>query len=674
MRPKSLVALTLCAILAPAAELPVRTVVLYKHGVGYFQRAGTLGPGESARLDFKAGEMNDVLKSLTITDRGGKVTGLRYDSSIPLNQKLAEFPFRINNGEPLSAVIDQLKGARIEMEFGTQKVAGAIVSARLIAGDKDHPEREQLTLLMDTGELRNVDLAAATSIRFPDAKLQLQFKDYLAALTGARSQDKRSVYIDSTDSKSRDVQADYIMPMPAWKSSYRLLFAETGQPTLEGWAIVDNTTGEDWTNVHLSLVSGKPISFISQLYAPKYIQRQGAELPEDQAVAPTVYSAAVTAAPAAQRAVNGRVQGQDSTSNVFAAGRGGGGGGGVAGGFLTNGVSQMAEMSSINPAGAATEIADLFEYAIATPVTVRKDESAMMPFLQQKVSARKLIIYSDSSKPNPFSAAEITNNTGKTLDGGPITVYDAGAYAGEALVETFKNTDKRFINYGVDLGTQIATNLDSRNDAVRELHAHNGLLITRAAQVQKKTYTVHNVDAREKTLIIEHPVRSGYALIDTAKPAETARNVYRFEIKLPANSALDFPVTEEHVYDTQTSVSSLNPDGLLTYIRNKAISDNARRQLQQIADVKTKIADTDAEKTSISNQINTLTRDEERNRQNIASLSAVSGQQQIVQDYARKLADQETQIAKLHDREAALDQQRTTLQTQLNGQIEKLDF
>src|SRR5438552_1803680 len=148
--------------LAVAAELPVRTVVLYKHGVGYFERAGMLGPGESARLDFKAEEMNDVLKSLTINDQGGKVAGLRYDSSIPLEQKLSEFPFRIETGQPLSAVIDQLKGARIEMDFGPQKTAGAIVSARLIAGDKDRPEREQLTLLMDSGELRNVDLAAAT--------------------------------------------------------------------------------------------------------------------------------------------------------------------------------------------------------------------------------------------------------------------------------------------------------------------------------------------------------------------------------------------------------------------------------------------------------------------------------------------------------------------------------
>jgi hypothetical protein len=518
---------------------------------------------------------------------------------------------------------------------------------------------------MDSGELRNVDLAAATSIRFTDPKLQLQFKDYLTALTGARSQDKRSVYIDSADSKSRDVQAAYIIPMPAWKSSYRLLFVETGQPTLEGWAIVDNTTGEDWTNVQMSLVSGKPISFISQLYAPKYINRLGAELAEDRAIAPTVYSGAEqVTVQASAGPVNGRASGK---GGGFGPGEGGGVGGGV---FR----ARAPEMSTVVSAGPAQEIADLFEYSIATPVTVRKDESAMLPFLQQKVSARKLIIYSDSSKPNPFSAAEIVNNTGKTLDGGPITVYDAGAYAGEALVETFKNADKRFVSYGVDLGTRIAANLDSRNDAVRELHAHNGLLITKAAQVQKKTYSIHNVDARAKTLIVEHPVRAEFALVDTPKPTETARDVYRFEIKLPANGSLDFPVTEEHVFDTQISVSSLNPDGLLAYVRNKNITDNARRQLQQILDLKTQIANTDTEKHSVSDQANTLSRDEERNRQNIASLSSVSGQQQLVQDYARKLADQETQIAQLHDREAALDRQRAALQSQLNGLIEKLDF
>ena len=676
MNYRSLVALIICAALASPAELPVRTVVLYKHGVGYFERGGTLGPGESARLDFKAEEMNDVLKSLTINDNGGRVTGVRYDSSIPLGQKLSEFPFKIGDAQPLTEVFDQLKGARVEMEFGPQKTAGEIVSARVIPGDKDHQEREQLTLLMDSGELRNVDLSAASAIRFADAKVQLQLRDYLAALTSSRSKDKRSVYIDSTDSKSREVRAEYIMPMPAWKSSYRLLFDESGaQPTLEGWAIVDNTTGEDWTNVRMSLISGKPISFISQLYAPKYIARQGAELPEDQAVAPRVYGGAVDAlkrAPVAGLAGNGRAitglqsfGGVSQSVQVQAQGEALGDGGGGA---------LRAEMSTIAQTGAATEIADLFEYSIKNPVTVKKNESAMLPFLQQKIAARKLIIYSDASKTNPLTAAELTNNTGRTLDGGPITVYDGGTYAGEALVETVKNADKRFISYGVDLGTRISTTQNSRRDDVREIHAHDGMLVTRSAIVQKKTYAVRNVDPRAKILIIEYPVQNGYKLIETAPPVETARDVYRFEVKVPAAGDVDFPVTEEHVYDQQTTVTSLTPDSLLFYIRNKTISDAARRQLQQIADVKTQLVDNDKEKSKTDSDIQNVTRDEERNRQNIASLSQVSGQQQIVQDYARKLSDQETEIARLRDRATAFENQRTSLITQMNGLIGKLDF
>ncbi len=672
MENKKLIAALLCGSLLPGAELPVRTVVLYKHGVGYFERGGTLGPGESARLDFNAAEMNDVLKSLTITDNGGKVTGVRYDSNIPLEQKLSEFPFAIQPGEPLSKVLDQLKGAQLELDFGSQKIKGAIVSARTIAGDKDRAERDQLTLLMETGDLRNVDLSAASAMRFPDAKLQLQFKDYLGALTSARSKEKRTVYIDSTDTKSRQVKANYIMPMPAWKSSYRLLFDATGQqPVLEGWAIVDNTTGDDWTSVHISLISGKPISFISELYDPKYIRRESAELPEDQAVAPVLYKGAMNAPPPPPAPMAATPRAMAMRPNAGFAG-------GVMGGVMSNEMSAQfqadATQSSMAANGTASEIADLFEYSVKDAVTVKKNESAMLPFLQQKISARKLIVYSDQSRPNPLNAAELRNTAGRTLDGGPITVYDSGAYVGEALVETIKSDDKRLISYGVDLGTRISTAMSPLTSDVREIHAHNGMLVTKYSRVQKKIYSIRNVDAKAKTLIIEHPITSGFALIGTVKPLETTSKAYRFEIAVPANGSLEFPVSEENIYDQQTSVSSMTPDTLLVWMKNKAVSEAARRQLQQIGDLKTQLAANDAEKRRIDGDVQNVTRDEERNRQNIASLSAVSGQQQIVQDYARKLTEQETQIAKLRDRQAALETQHAALQERVNGLIERLEF
>ena len=225
--------LSLLTSTALAADLPVREVILYKSGVGYFARSGQLAPGDSARLDFKAPDMNDVLKSLTVSDDSGTpIRGLRYDSSEPLDQKLAEFPFTVADGQQLSVFLDHLRGARVELKMAADALAGVIVSGRVVPGDEKQSEHEQLILLLDSGDLRTVDLSAASSIRFPDPKLQAQLKDYLAAVAQARSKDKRSVYIDSSDAKARTVSASYMIPQPLWKSSYRLLFDDKGEATL----------------------------------------------------------------------------------------------------------------------------------------------------------------------------------------------------------------------------------------------------------------------------------------------------------------------------------------------------------------------------------------------------------------------------------------------------------
>jgi hypothetical protein len=145
-----------------------------------------------------------------------------------------------------------------------------------------------VVLLTDTNELKTVDLSSVTSLKLADGVLQRQLRDYLGALAGARTREQRSVYIDSTDAKGRKVAASYLIPTPIWKSSYRLIFQSAPQPLLEGWAIIDNTTNDDWTNISLSLVSGKPISFQSRLYDPKFIERPFAELPDEQAAAPVI--------------------------------------------------------------------------------------------------------------------------------------------------------------------------------------------------------------------------------------------------------------------------------------------------------------------------------------------------------------------------------------------------
>jgi len=667
---RAVVSLLLSTVLAFPAELPVREVILYKHGVGFFERAGRLSAGESTRLDFDAAEMNDVLKSLTVEERGGgKVSGLRYDSMDQLGHKLAGFPFKIENGQALSSMLDQLKGARVELTLGSATVAGAILNGRVIGGGDKQPEREQVTLILDSGEFRTVDLSSAGGIRFNDQKLQEQFRDYLAALAAARSKDRRSVYIDSTDSKERDVTASYMVPAPVWKSSYRLIFGASGQPVLEGWAIVDNTTGDDWNNVRLSLVSGRPISFISQLYAPRYVARPEAELPDDRAASPVVHEGGY-----AGGALGGVVNGIPAAMPAPAAKS-------ATRMFATVPVFQEKESldalqaapSTVAADTAAGELGDLFEYRISTPVTIRRNESAMLPFLQQPIETRKLLIYSQRGSQHPTNAAELTNSTGKTLDGGPITVYDGGAYGGEALMETLKAGDKRLISYAVDLGTRVTEAFGSKQAVVREIHASRGILTTKLAAEETRTYTARNVDQKAKTLVIEHPLRPGFVLLNQ-KPSEKTSGAYRFEVKLAAGATEEFPVSEERVYDQTYTVSNLTPDALLVYVRNQSLSAAARTQLQRIADQKSQIADTQRAAQDVETQIHDLTSDEDRIRRNISSLNNVSGQQQQVQTYARQLDAHEQQFAGLRDRQAELQKKKSALEGELGKLMDALSF
>src|ERR1017187_7811997 len=471
-----------------------------------------------------------------------------------------------------------------------------------------------------------------------------------------------------------------MIPAPVWKSSYRLIFGDKAgdkAPMLEGWAIVDNTTGEDWTKVQLSLVSGRPVSFVSQLYAPKYVTRPSAELADDTAAQAVVHSGA------------------------FEELRGAGGGGGAAVGSGNRNMAMAhARMAPAQPAPSATvgalradiameqasvvpssieatavgrELGDLFEYRIAQPVTIRKDESAMLPFLQQTIEGRKLLIYSDHSSPHPTNAAELSNTSGKTLDGGPITVYDAGAYAGEALMETLKASDKRLISYAVDLGTRITEAFGSKAAVVREMHARRGVLNTRYAAEETRTYTVRNVDQKAKTLIIEHPLRPGYTLL-SQKPKEKTATNYRFELALAAGATQEFVVSEERVYEESTAVTNYNPDMLVNYLQNKALSDAGRRQLQRIVDQKRQIAENDRALQDANTQMSGLTADEDRVRRNIQSLNNVAGQQQQVQTYARQLDAQEQQLAALRDKQAELQKKKSALQTALDQLVEALTF
>lgn len=656
----------LAAGLLAAAPLPFQRIVVYKNGVALYERAGVVRPGEPAGLEFRAADLDDVLKSLVLDAPGG-VARLRYEFRDPRNPAALPEKLRIAPQQPLAVLLDQWRGARIEMDYRGNAAAGIVVSGR-VAPLPNQGQKQELTLLLDSGALAVFDLDAASGIRFSDPRLQREFAASLALLGKGLIPDRRTVHIDLAGTGERRLTARYLAPAPVWKSTYRLLLPGSGDATLEGWAIVENTTGEDWNQVSLSVVSGKPVSFLTRLLDARYVQRREVDLPGIEPVAPQIHPGAMQGQKAEDQARAERFLALEGAAAPRTAAPGG-----LPAGRIRREAVPVTGLSTVEPAAEARDAGELFEYSFSTPVSARAGESLLLPFFQGRIAARKLLIYADRSQPNPRHAAEITNSTGNTLDGGPITIYHSSGYAGEALVETIKKGEKRLVSYAVDQAVRITTNFESGQQVIRSLKAGRGLLTTRSTLERTTVYTVSNADAAEKTLLVEHAVTPKWKLLKP-QPVETAPAAYRFSMQLPAQGGGKLAVVEELEVESSVELTSLTPDVLLTYVRNRTLSAAARAQLETVAAKKRQIAGVDAEQRSIETELRDLASEQERLRQNINTLRSVAGQQEQVNRYAAELAKGDVRIAQLRDRLAGLRRQKTALETELNDLIEKLEF
>src|SRR6201995_4417921 len=283
-----------------AGKLPVRRVVLYKNGVGYFEHLGRVRGSQDVHIDFTSAQLNDVLKSLTVLDlNGGRITGVDYNSEAPLARRLGTLLLALSERPSVSEFLGALRGARIEVRGAT----GPAVTGKLLSVERKTrnsanwtSETEEISLISDTGEVRTVDLNPSTSVRIVDHDLQLEVGKYLGLIASAREQDVRRMTVSTAGTGERNLYVSYISKVPIWKTTYRIVLPSKPdkKPLLQGWAIIDNTVGEDWNDVDLSLVAGAPNSFIQQLSEPYYGRRPTVPLPDSVELSPQTHGAAMT--------------------------------------------------------------------------------------------------------------------------------------------------------------------------------------------------------------------------------------------------------------------------------------------------------------------------------------------------------------------------------------------
>lgn len=525
-----------------AARLPATRVILYKNGVGYFEHSGRIRGNQDVDIDFTTAQLNDVLKSLTVLDLGkGRITGVSYNSTASLERRLGSLHLPVGENPTTVQFLDALRGARLEVRSGSANVSGRLLSIdqrELPAKDDQKITVNQLSIVTDNGEVRVFDLNPATSVRIEEKDVSEQVGKYLGMVASTRDQDIRRMAISTAG--DRDLLVSYISEVPVWKCTYRIVVPKEGKPLLQGWAIVDNTVGEDWKNVELSLVAGAPQSFVQELSQPYYTRRPVVPLPENAMVTPQTHEATMeesevvngelrspTIIPNSVNDVPGGVPGGipegqsggviggilSASGGGIGAGHGGGTGGGVfrvgGGGrdhFEATAVAQSLETTTT--VAQTQELGDLFEYKLKDRVTIRKNQSAMVPILQARIDAEKVSVW-NPSQPSVLRALWINSSSGLTLDGGSFNVLEADAFAGEGLMDPIKPGEKRLLSYAADLGLLVDEKQKSEKQKITKIVIAHGAMTQITEERDEHIYTIRNRDTSARTVVIEHPARQG---------------------------------------------------------------------------------------------------------------------------------------------------------------------
>ncbi|HKO20179.1 MAG TPA: hypothetical protein VJU82_14975, partial [Acidobacteriaceae bacterium] len=397
-----------------SSQLPVTHVSLYKNGVGFFEHAGRVTGNQSVSIDFTTSQLNDVLQSLTAIDlNGGRIAGAGYNSTTPLEQQLRALPLSLSDSPTATEFYNAIRGARVEVHSLSVSITGRLLNIEQAetpeADSKPATEKRLITVIGDSGEIRTIELTPATSVRLLDATLHADVSRYLQLLAGTRNQGLRHLTLEDNGTGARELHVSYISEVPIWKSTYRILFTESKSPnqsgtrqqsaTMQGWSVVDNTTGSDWNNVQLSLIAGAPQSFIQPLSVPYYSRRPEIPLPQEAQLSPQTHesgedlkmvngNASLAAPPTVAEGALSEAKPMagfvgSGSSGGIGAGSGGNYGGGLAiAGRATQTVQvdraqlfERAAAESLRARATTAAFDDYFAYNITEPITIRKNES-----------------------------------------------------------------------------------------------------------------------------------------------------------------------------------------------------------------------------------------------------------------------------------------------------------
>jgi predicted nuclease with TOPRIM domain len=296
----------------------------------------------------------------------------------------------------------------------------------------------------------------------------------------------------------------------------------------------------------------------------------------------------------------------------------------------------------------------------------------MLPIIGQAVEAYKLSIYNRAGHPkHPFNGARLKNTTPLHVMQGPVTVFDAEAYAGDARLDDLAPGQDRLISYALDLKIEVEPKTGAGQEELLSVAVRKGTLTATRKLRETTVYQIRNRDRQNKILLIEHPYRSDWRLSEPTKPTERTRDVYRFAVQTEAGKSGELTVVEEKQIQQTVHLLESSSDMIAYYLQAKQVSPAVREALQRVIALRDRLSQTTNRRDGLEQRVREIGQEQNRIRENMARLPQNAD---LYNRYVKKLDQQETEIDQLRKEAASLKTAEQEQKRELNDYLLSLDL
>ncbi|WP_369925220.1 DUF4139 domain-containing protein [Leisingera sp. XS_AS12] len=629
-------ALMAAASTAAAGDAPIQAVTLFDAGVADIKRAA--GEEQSLTLKVPLKDVNDVLKSLVVQGSGGGAARIVLDGSSPIEDTFTTLPVSPADIQNIERLLKALPGTRVSVTDPSGVTGGRVLGVSPAGNCTQGECQASLHLITDEGDVARIPLAADVRVKILDGAVREAISTGVAAVAGASRQKVKEITLELTDPKP-DTTISYVVPAPIWKTAYRGVLGAEGEVSLQAWAVIENATGEDWSDISLTLSSGAPKTLQSDLHSREWAVR---DRYENEDGGPVFAKAA-------------RLEAFSADSMGFAAG-------------------MAPELMAAEVSAAGHEGALATRFTFPDLIDLPSGKMMSVPFIAGSLDGHYYSVWTGGAgerKGAPELQLVVTNDLPVRLPPGIMTIHDAETgYAGDAAFPMIAPGATGSVAFGMDQKTEVSeiAGLETREAG---LVVSGGTVLLKDVAVRSTRYLVTAPKQESRELLIEHPLQHGATpsvsasgAVHSVEPDNSRPGWVMIRVELPAGEAHEISVEEQLPRETLHRLSDVTPAEILDWMAWQGLKRTQHEVLARALDIKTLLEELQGKREALLEKRGAAIEDQRRSRDMLSVLVRGSMEHS---SFLETLMEAENQINMLSGSLRSVDEAMEKVRSELEG-------